>query len=271
MADPPEPPPDPATVACFGLRGRPQPLAGGQRTTWRVGDAVLKPIDTAPAVLEWQWQLLSGLDGRPDFRVAPPRRASTGELVVDGWTAWRFEPGGPVPGRWPDIIEVSRLFHLAVRDVGRPDFLGERADRWAIGDRVAWGECVPERLGAVKYLPVLIAACRPVRASSQLIHGDLTGNVLFAEGLPPLVLDLSPYWRPAPLAAAIVVADALVFEGAEASLADRLPGGPDGPQYLLRALIFRIVADRLARPEAAPRSEEDPYRPAVELALRLAG
>ena len=41
-----------------------------------------------------------------------------------------------------------------------------------------------------------------------MIHADLTGNVLFADGLPPLVLDLSPLWRPAVAAAAIVVADA---------------------------------------------------------------
>jgi uncharacterized protein (TIGR02569 family) len=271
MADPSESPPDPATVAAFGLHGAPHPLDGGQRTTWRIGDAVLKPIDTAPAVLEWQWHLLSGMDDRSDFRVAPPRRALTGELVVDGWTAWRFEPGRPVPGRWPDIIELSRLFHLAVREVGRPDFLDGRTDRWAVGDRVAWGECAAEQLGAVKHLSALIAACRPVRAPSQLIHGDLSGNVLFADGLPPVVLDLSPYWRPARFAAAIVVADALVFEGAEVGLADQLPGGPDAAQYLLRALIFRVVADQLARPESAHRPDEtDPYRPAVELALRLA-
>jgi prepilin-type processing-associated H-X9-DG protein len=159
-----------------------------------------------------------------------------------------------------------------LRDVARPAFLDGRTDRWAIGDRVAWDEPAAGRPGAVKHLPALAAACRPVGAPSQLIHGDLTGNVLFADGLPPLVLDLSPYWRPAPFAAAVVVADALVFEGAGADLAGRLTGEPDGAQYLLRALIFRVVADRLARPDAPVRPDDaDPFRPAVELALRLAG
>ena len=35
----------------------------------------------------------------------------------------------------------------------------------------------------MKHLERLAAALRPLRASSQVVHGDLTGNVLFAEGL----------------------------------------------------------------------------------------
>jgi len=64
----------------------------------------------------------------------------------------------------------------------------------------------------VKHLPRLAAALEPVEARSQLIHGDLTGNVLFAEHLPPAIIDLSPYWRPTSFASAIVIADALVWE-----------------------------------------------------------
>lgn len=64
-----------------------------------------------------------------------------------------------------------------------------------------------------------------------------------------------------------MVADALVFEAAGASLLGRLAGGPDAPQYLLRALIFRAVVDRLARPDAPPRPDaDDPFRRAVRLA-----
>jgi hypothetical protein len=45
------------------------------------------------------------------------------------------------------------------------------------------------------------------------------------------------------------------------------------PQYLLGALIFRAVADQLARPHLhRPDSDDpyDPYKPAVTLAVRLA-
>ncbi len=33
-----------------------------------------------------------------------------------------------------------------------------------------------------------------MRGTAQLVHRDLTGNVLFHPPLPPLVIDLSPYW-----------------------------------------------------------------------------
>lgn len=52
---------------------------------------------------------------------------------------------------------------------------------------------------------------RPVCGPSQLVHGDLSGNVLFAEGLAPAIIDFSPYWRPTSYADAIVVIDAAVL------------------------------------------------------------
>ena len=55
----------------------------------------------------------------------------------------------------------------------------------------------------------------PVTAPSQLIHGDLSGNVLFHAELPPAIIDFAACWRPVAFASAIVVADALVWEGAE--------------------------------------------------------
>lgn len=108
-------------------------------------------------------------------------------------------------------------------------------------------------------------------APSQLVHGDLTGNVLFAEGLLPAVIDFSPYWRPIGYAAGIVVADALVWEGADETLLAAVEHVDDFPQYLLRALVYRAVTDRLFRLDEPPRPDaDDPYLPAVELACRLA-
>jgi uncharacterized protein (TIGR02569 family) len=246
-------------------------MSGGQKTVWRVGSAVFKPLDSAPEVVAWQRQVLLGLDGREDFRVAPPLTAMNGDLAVDGWTAWRYESGRHLRGRWADIIGVSRAFHTAVETVARPRFLDRRDDRWAIGDRVAWGEVSAREYDDVDHVAELAAALKPIDAVPQLIHGDLTGNVLFAEGLPPLVIDLSPYWRPVATAAAIVIADALAFEGADITILDHTIDMPDFDQYLLRALIYRVVTDGLARRTPPnPPDSSDPYLPAVELALRLA-
>jgi hypothetical protein len=114
-------------------------------------------------------------------------------------------------------------------------------------------------------------ALKPVAARSQLIHGDLTGNVLFDDRLPPAVIDLAPYWRSTAFASAIVVADALVWEGADEGILDAVTHIADFDQYLLRALIYRAVTDRLFRIDEPVRPDDaDPSLPAVELACRLA-
>lgn len=55
----------------------------------------------------------------------------------------------------------------------------------------------------------LLAAVRPVRLPSQLVHGDIAGNVLFAAGQSPAVIDFSPYWRPPGYALAVAAVDLL--------------------------------------------------------------
>jgi len=118
----------------------------------------------------------------------------------------------------------------------------------------------------------LVSALQPVEAPSQLIHGDLTGNVLFDDQLPPAVIDFSPYWRPTAFASAIVVADALVWEAADESILDGVAYIEDFAQYLLRAVIYRAVTDCLFRSLELRRPDDaDPYLPVVELACRLAG
>jgi hypothetical protein len=145
--------------------------------------------------------------------------------------------------RLADIIAVGERFHGALLGVPRPAFIGRRRDAWAIGDRVAWGEVSAADASDIKHLPRLVAA-----------------------------LHFSPYWRPAPFASAVVVADALVWEGADEGILDAVEHVEDFDQYLLRALIYRTVTDRLARPDEPHRpDEDDPYLPAVELACRLAG
>lgn len=82
---------------------------------------------------------------------------------------------------------------------------------------------------------------------SQVVHGDLSGNVLFADGAPPAVIDLTPYWRPAAFAAAVVVVDALVWGGGDPSLLRRVDH-----QLLLRAELRRLLElDALGPPEHA--------------------
>ncbi len=72
----------------------------------------------------------------------------------------------------------------------------------------------------------------------QLVHGDLTGNVLFARDLPPAVIDLSPYWRPPEYAEGVVLADALCWHDASPSL---LPDAGVSVTAVARGLLFRML------------------------------
>jgi hypothetical protein len=132
--------PPEAVLAAFGLTGIPVRLSGGQGRSWRVDDAVVKPLDMDPAMLGWQHSLLAGLDGRNDFRVSVPLHSADGSLVVDDWTVWRYEPGHHCERRWLDIVTVGHELHAALETEPEPPLLQGRTDKWSIGDKVAWGD-----------------------------------------------------------------------------------------------------------------------------------
>jgi hypothetical protein len=186
--------PPPAVLDAFGVNGAPVPLVGGQGRSVLVGGFVFKPAEGAEDEVEWAASLFEKLMPGSGFRVPLPFRATDGRSVVDGWTASEFLCGESGPqGHW-----AGRAFHAALRQLSRPGFLDRHTHPWAVGDRVAWGEQdmdVIEDLAAP--FSALLALRRPVEQdAAQLIHGDLTGNVLFARGEVPVVIDFSPYWRP---------------------------------------------------------------------------
>jgi uncharacterized protein (TIGR02569 family) len=259
-----------AVIEAFDAAGAPVPLAGGRGNAWRVGELVLRPVADGEPPLDWQRDVLGSI-ACDEFRVSLPRRTLGGDFASEGWCGWQFVQGMHDERRWPEIITVGELFHLALADLPEPEFVARRTDHWAVGDRVAWEEVPTEQFMHVKHLPDLLAARRPLEAPHQLVHGDLTGNVLFAEGLTPAIIDFSPFWRPPAYASAIVVADAFVWEGADESLLDAVAHIPHFPQFLVRALIMRAVVDRLFREDESIRGDDDdPFSRAVEIACRLA-
>jgi uncharacterized protein (TIGR02569 family) len=247
MGETPAVVPPPSVLDAWAV-AEPRPLAGGQGEAFRAGGLVLKPAGE-PAQAGWLAGTLEGLGVEDGVRIVRPVRSVTGRWVVDGWSAWRWMEGRHRSGRWDEVLEVSRRFHRAVSGVGWSPAL-VASHRWAIADRVAWGEHEAELPEGVR---ALLARRRPVDLPCQLIHGDLGGNVLFHDALPPAVIDVSPYWRPPGYADAIVVADAVAWGGAGADLVERLVRR-QGDQLLLRAVLFRVAVDH---------REVDAYRPVI--------
>jgi uncharacterized protein (TIGR02569 family) len=235
-------------------------LPGGQGTAWRAGQVVLKPADSERAG-RWTADVYDALTG-PGFRLPRPVLAVTGDWVAHGWTAWQWVPGAAadwsgVSPRWPELIAASRALHAALAGVRVPSWRATVENMWTIGDQVAWGERDPGPLlgPAAGRLAMqvrrLLAALRPVNLPDQLIHADLTGNVLFADGLPPAVIDFSPLERPAGLPLAIVAVDALLWQQARPEALDQLAAEPEIDQLLARALVFRLVTEIIKNEDAA--------------------
>jgi len=269
--------PGPAVLASFGAAAEPVSLPGGVGTAWRAGDIVLKPAGD-PRAADWTAELYRILRERAggDFRVPEPVRPAAGDraagdLAAGGWVArdrasgawaaWRWLPGEPADWAglspcWPRLVAVSRAFHATLAGLPPPPWLGRDGTPWTVADQVAWGEHDPGDIlasghgipaGLTGQVRRLLAALRPVRAADQLVHGDLAGNVLFAEGQPPAVIDFSPYWRPAGLGVSVAAVDALTWSGADPAILDELDGEPEIDQLLARAHIGRLVTEMIAR------------------------
>ncbi|ACQ82068.1 aminoglycoside phosphotransferase [Beutenbergia cavernae DSM 12333] len=264
--------PPPQVLAAFGAAGDAVPLAGGQGRSWRAGGLVLKPLDSSPETLDWLAAEVAPRVRDAAIRVSLPLRSGDGALVVDGWTAAPYLPGRHESGRWREVAAVGEEFAALLADVARPAFLDTRDDAWARADALAWGEASDDAAALVPHVADLTAARRPVPSGDapSIVHGDLSGNVLFAdtlaEPLPPALLDLSLYWRPPAYASAVVAVDAVCWHREPVDLLTELGAAP---QHLVRALLFRLLADHLnGRPAGDPGYAS--YGPCAARVLELA-
>lgn len=260
--------PPPTVLAAFGLVGPAVRLAGGRRTSWRVGEAVLKPhVDTA--FQEWLGTDIAAVEQR-GFRLPAVRRALNGEWVVQGWGAQSVVPGLTAQegaADWRSIIYASRLLHAATGRLARPALLDLRSDPWAWADRAAWGECPrdvhPELRELVKRLDTAVSP----PGAAQLVHGDLTNNVLLVPDEPPSIIDFSPYWRPPSYADGIIIADALCWHAATPEILEEV----DVPiAAVARGLLFRVLTTSRTHQQGSPKllQEARRYR-SVVAALNL--
>jgi uncharacterized protein (TIGR02569 family) len=268
-------PPPLEVLRSFGVEDQTlERCPGGRGLAWRAGDVVLKPVDHHDES-EWVADLSDRLveDG---FRISRPVPSRRGGWVSSGWVGWSFLEGrhDSSPPRWREVVEVCHRFHAAIRHVPEPAFLQERTDAWSVGDHVAWGEREPEVVHdeSRPLVDRMVGGVEPVELTSQMIHGDLSGNLLFAPGVAPAVIDLAPYHRPAEWALAVVAVDAIAYWSADATIVDLLHDVDDLPQLMRRAAIYRLITtDRLVdhRVDLVLEAELACFEPVVELVESL--
>ncbi len=245
--------PSRSVCAAFGIEGDPIALAGGERRAYRIGEVVLKwSQDTDEA--GWIQALLSRIE--PDgYRVARPLATIEGKWLHERWSASRFVHGlRPAAPSWEEITDAGLRFADAADRVreGGADVLSRRTHRWAIADRVAWEEQEVRLSAPAAALHRRILTMQAGNAAVEqhveqhFVHGDLSGNVFFDPSGVPVILDVSPYLRPRRWAAAIVIADAVLWHAADLFLAESFASESTDRDLLGRALVFRLVAEQLA-------------------------
>jgi len=229
-------------LRAFGAVDPPVRLEGGQGQAVRSGAVVLKPAaDDERTNWVSRFCLENELDG---FRLPRPVRTLDGDFVYRGWSAWEYAPGEHRSDRWPETVRLCVRFHEALAAVRRPQWMDRLhpEDPWTMADRVVWGELGLDPHPRIASAVASLKGClRDIQATPQLIHGDFGGNVLYSDELPPAVIDMSPSWRPAGFAAGVVVADAIVWEGAGLSLIDAAGDIRDFEQLLARAELRRVI------------------------------
>ncbi len=247
----------------FAVPAPVQVLAGGQGGSVLAGDLVLSPgRDTR--VAQWLSPVLARLgvriDERPrrsplDLRVAVPVPARDGSWVVDGWAASRFEPGTTACRDLEVVVAAAHVLHaeLAVAVPQRPEVMDGRQDRWARAEALAFDGADPAVLALIAGQPdeplvrrLLDAREDVLLGPSQLVHGDLAGNVLLDAAGAPVVIDVAPYWRPAGWAEAVAVLDSVLWWDAST---DAMDGWTTGlrRQLMVRAALFRVLSELPSR------------------------
>jgi uncharacterized protein (TIGR02569 family) len=253
--------PPAGVLTAFGVDGDVVAVAGGEGLSFKVADIVLKRVHDADEAA-WTQALLLEIE-QTGFRIAEPRSTATGGWVQDGWTASAFVAGlRPAAPDWDRIAEAGLRFTDAAEGVrtGGDEILSRRTHRWAVADRVAWHEAEvvldPEASAIQDAISVLL---RDPGADKQLVHADLSGNVFVDPSGGPVILDVSPCLRPRRWGSAIVVADAVLWNGADVRLAVAFASNPVDRDLFGRALLFRMVAEQLG-PHAGRGATLTPYR-----------
>ena len=232
-------PPSADILQAFGTTKPPVSILGGQGENYRSGNVILKPAKDDEET-NWVAEFYLSVECE-EFRLPRPIRSTQGNYVYNGWQAWEYVEGKHEKGRWSDTVEICVRFHQAIADYPQPAYFERREQNpWVIADKVTWGEMeIVHHPQIAPSVEKLMRCLDEVNDKSQLIHGDFGGNVLFSQ--PPTIIDFSPYWRPVEFAIGVIIADAVVWDGADISLIEIGSRFNNFYQHLVRAELRRII------------------------------
>jgi len=234
-------PPTKLIAEAFGSKEEPVLLDGGQGDAYLSGNIVLKPVEIIEE-LNWQAEILNDLSKVSDIRLIKFIESIYGAYVYEGYVAYHFLDGSHVRGKYKEKLQVSNKFHNLLKDIKKPEFLDIPRNSWSIANWVALDK---KEFNYDKEFLDLYNQIKPhlksLNLPNQIVHGDLSGNFLFDDILPPAIIDFSPAWAPNGFAEAIMLADAIVWENAQPEELEVFKEIPNIEQLAWRGVLTRIV------------------------------
>ena len=167
-------------LEAFGIQHDIYLLSGGQWTSWRCGDFVLKPHEDSESY-EGIARMVNSIEPQ-DFRISRYHPTVHGTYSYKGWGCTRFESGTEVTGRITDKYAVARSLHDLFAKIEKPRDWHASVSPWSRAHQISWQKtplpetCHPD-IAAVIWN--VFQYYSPLRLENQIIHGDLCGNILF--------------------------------------------------------------------------------------------
>lgn len=225
-------------LKAFNLKGTPTLLKGGQNTSVKIGNYVLKPTyDNSHT--EFIGEVLNTINPI-NYRISKPIKSINGKYTYKNYMATTYEEGFHKTN-YQKTYETALLFHNDLNNINLNLPIGN--DPWSKAHRLLFNKEGINELDIIyqdeiskliKNLPIL-------SDKFQIIHSDIGGNILFHNTLKPLIIDFSPAYAPVKYAIAIMIMDALVWDKLSINDFKFIEDIALYKPYLAFATYFRII------------------------------
>jgi hypothetical protein len=217
------------------------PMSGGQNTSVRVGGVVIKPIDEIEKY-NWLAEKFEGLRSQ-NIIIANPVRDNTGNFLNNGYGATKYVRCKFIKNKLREKLLASDEFHGLVKGITKPEGFSLWESPWSKATKIAWSEIDLPIIGngdIKRILESIQDKYEEVKLANQFIHSDLAGNILF-RFYKPVIIDISPEFRPVEYANALLIADSIAWHGAKLNSLKYLRYDKElKRQLLIRAIMFRL-------------------------------
>ncbi len=219
-------------------------LSGGQNSSLKVGEIVIKPITDIERYI-WIANEIESL-ASPSIMIAKPIRSKNGNWIENGYGASQYITGKYYDHKIREKIKAANLFHKVVANIEKPSKFDLWESPWSLSSRVAWEEIeLPQSFYSHgrKVIATLLKQYKNITFETQLIHSDLASNFLFNSG-KPIVIDISPDFRPVEYANTLLVTESIAWRNESLESLNHLKF----PSLLRKQLILRAIVFRLCVP-----------------------